>query len=222
MMKRNKKDHSEQPEMTPEEIMNQNPAAPENQEKKEQEDNRKEQAAGESEESKDNASETAAQDSPENGKDQKISELQDKYLRLSAEFDNYRKRTMRERAELIKSAGEDVLSGILPVVDNFERALAHLTDVREPEAIKEGVVLIYNKFKEFISQRGIKEISALNLPFDADLHDAVAKMPVTEKEKHNLVIDVVEKGYYLNDKIIRHAKVVVGEYQDPQTDSSQN
>lgn len=208
--------------MTPEEIMNQNVAEPENQETKGQEENRKEQAAGVSEEPKDNAGETAAQGSTENGKDQKISELQDKYLRLSAEFDNYRKRTMRERAELIKSAGEDVLSGILPVVDNFERALAHLTDVREPEAIKEGVVLIYNKFKEFISQRGIKEISALNLPFDADLHDAVAKMPVTEKEKHNLVIDVVEKGYYLNDKIIRHAKVVVGEYQDPQTDSTQN
>ncbi len=219
-MKRNKKNHSEQPEMTPEEFMNQNHAAPENQEPKEQEENVKAQAAEVSAETKDNANEIPTPDNVEDNKDQKINELQDKYLRLSAEFDNYRKRTIRERADLIKSAGEDVLSGILPVVDNFERALAHLTDAKEPDAIKEGILLIYNKFREFISQRGIKEISALNLPFDADLHDAVAKMPVTEKEKHNLIIDVVEKGYYLNDKIIRHAKVVVGEYRDPH--STQN
>ncbi len=208
--------------MSPEEIMNQNDAAPENHETKEQEKNVTEQAAEVYAEAKDIAKETPAQGSAEDSKDQKINELQDKYLRLSAEFDNYRKRTIRERAELIKSAGEDVLSGILPVVDNFERALAHLTDIKEPDAIKEGVMLIYNKFREFISQRGIKEIGALNLPFDAELHDAVAKMPVSEKEKHNLIIDVVEKGYYLNDKIIRHAKVVVGEYRDPQTDSTQN
>jgi molecular chaperone GrpE len=145
----------------------------------------------------------------------RIAEMNDRYLRLSAEFDNYRKRTIREKSELIKSAGEDILSNILPVLDNFERALAAIKGSSEPEAIKAGIVLIYGKFKEFLTQRGIKEIESLNKPFDAELHDAITKIPVNSKEQQGQVIDVVEKGYYLNDKIIRHSKVVVGEYTEP-------
>jgi len=156
-------------------------------------------------------------DSPLKIVESKLAEMSDKYLRLSAEFDNYRKRTMREKAELVKSAGEDILSNILPVLDNFERALAAIKSTSEPEAIKEGILLIYSKFKDFLTQRGIKEIDTLNKPFDPDLHDAITKIPVSSKEEHGIVIDVVEKGYYLNDKIIRHSKVVVGEYKAPGT-----
>ena len=147
----------------------------------------------------------------------KLAEMNDKYLRLSAEFDNYRKRTIREKADLIKSAGEDILSNILPVLDNFERALSAIKSTSDPEAIKEGIVLIYTKFKEFLNQRGIKEIETLNKPFDAELHDAITKIPVHSKDQQGIVVDVVEKGYYLNDKIIRHSKVVVGEYTMPGT-----
>ena len=161
-------------------------------------------------------------ETPEASAEQKVNELQDKYLRLSAEFDNYRKRTMRERVELIKSAGEDVLTGILPVLDNFERALSHLAETQDFGAIKDGIVLIYSKFKDFLSQRGIREIESLNVPFNADLHDAIARMPVQEKEKHNLVIEVLEKGYYLNDKIVRHAKVLVGDYYETVPQATQN
>jgi molecular chaperone GrpE len=152
----------------------------------------------------------------------KLAEMNDKYLRLSAEFDNYRKRTMRERAELIKSAGEDILSNILPVLDNFERALTAIKSSNDPDAIKEGILLIYGKFKDFLSQRGIKEIDTLNKPFDSELHDAITKFPVSSKDQQGIVIDVVEKGYYLNDKIIRHSKVVVGEYTDPGTSGELN
>lgn len=152
----------------------------------------------------------------------KLAEMNDKYLRLSAEFDNYRKRTMRERGELIKTAGEDILINILPVLDNFERALTAMNNSSDPDAIKEGISLIYNKFKDFLSQRGIKEIDTLNKPFDAELHDAITKIPVTSKEQQGLVMHVVEKGYYLNDKIIRHSKVVVGEYNGSGTSGTEN
>jgi molecular chaperone GrpE len=153
---------------------------------------------------------------PENGKkeptvEEKLAELQDKYLRLSAEFDNYRKRTLRERTDLIKSAGEDILTGILPVMDNMERGMAAMKDAKEPEAVKEGIALIYNKFKEFLQQRGVKEIEALNLDFNADLHEAVTKIPVQDAGMKGKVVDVLEKGYYLYDKIIRYSKVVVGD-----------
>jgi molecular chaperone GrpE len=152
----------------------------------------------------------------------RLADMNDKYLRLSAEFDNYRKRTLREKAELVKSAGEDILSNILPVLDNFERALSAIKSNSEPEAIKEGILLIYSKFRDFLTQRGVKEIDTLNKPFDPDLHDAITKIPVTSKEKQGIVIDVVEKGYYLNDKIIRHSKVVVGEYTEPGTSGAKS
>lgn len=135
----------------------------------------------------------------------------EKYLRLSAEFDNYRKRTLKERMELMKSAGEDIFLNILPVMDNFERALNSMEEAKDVDAVKEGVVLIYNKFREFLSQRGIKEIEAVNKEFDTDVHEAVTKIPAPKKKMVGKVLDVIEKGYFLNDKVIRFAKVVVGE-----------
>ena len=141
----------------------------------------------------------------------KYTEMNDKYLRLSAEFDNYRKRTLKERMELIKSAGQDILINILPIKDNFERALASLETAKDPKAIKEGIELIYTNFVEFLSQRGIKEIDAKEKEFDTDLHEAVTKIPAPSKKLKGKNIDVIEKGYLLHEKVIRFAKVVVGE-----------
>lgn len=142
---------------------------------------------------------------------EKLAVMQDKYLRLSAEFDNYRKRTLREKIELTKYAAEEVLLKILPVMDDFERALSHIEDAKDWPAIKDGIILIYNKFSEFLKQQGIKEIDALNCPFNVELHDAVAKVPVEEEEMKGQNVDVILKGYYLKDKVIRYSKVVVGE-----------
>ncbi|MGC9373471.1 MAG: nucleotide exchange factor GrpE [Bacteroidales bacterium] len=152
----------------------------------------------------------------ESSKDKKsaqeeIEELNDKYLRLAAEYDNYRRRTLKEKMELAKSAGEDILINILPVMDDFERGLASIDKAKEVDAIKEGVLLIYNKFKEFLKQRGVKEIEAKEKEFDTDLHEAVTKIPAPSEELKGKVIDVIEKGYLLNDKVIRYAKVVIGE-----------
>lgn len=143
--------------------------------------------------------------------EEKYNELHDKYLRLSAEFDNYRKRSLRERAELIKTAGDEVLKQILPVIDNFERALKAMDQANDIDALKEGVVLIYNNFKDFIQQQGIKEIPALNEPFNLDVHEAVAIIPAPAEEQKGKIIDVVQKGYILHEKVIRFSKVVVGE-----------
>jgi molecular chaperone GrpE len=143
--------------------------------------------------------------------DEKLAEMQDKYLRLSAEFDNYRKRTLREKMELAKYASEDILLKILPVMDDFERALAVMQTDTDCSAVKSGIELIYGKFTDFLKQNGIKEIESLNSAFNVDLHDAVAKIPVEDEAKRGMIVDVVKKGYFLQDKVIRHAKVVVGE-----------
>ncbi|MDP4208780.1 MAG: nucleotide exchange factor GrpE [Bacteroidota bacterium] len=140
-----------------------------------------------------------------------IKDLQDKHIRLMAEFDNFRKRSMKERSELIKSAGEDILVNILPVIDDFERGLAAMENSQDVEAVKQGVVLIYNKFKDFMAQRGIKEIEALKQDFNVDVHEALTKIPAPEEDLKGKVVDVIQKGYYLNDKVVRYAKVVVGE-----------
>jgi len=142
---------------------------------------------------------------------EKLAEITDKHLRLQAEFDNFRKRTMKEKAELIKSGGESVLINILPVVDDFERALTSLKDVPAEDAGKKGTQLIYNKFSEFLKQNNIKEIDAFNQNFDVDLHEAITKFPVSDEKLKGKVVDVVQKGYTLNDKVIRFAKVVIGE-----------
>ncbi len=143
--------------------------------------------------------------------EEKLAEMQDKYVRLSAEFENYRKRTLREKMELSKYAGENLLLKIIPLMDDFERALSHMDSATDSVAMKNGIDLIYVKFSEFLKQNGIKEIESLNSNFNVDLHEAVAKVPVTEDEKKGKVIDVMQKGYYLQDKVIRFSKVVVGE-----------
>jgi molecular chaperone GrpE len=140
-----------------------------------------------------------------------VEEWKDKYIRLSAEFDNYRKRTLKEKADLIRTAGEDVLTSILPVVDDFERGLKNLETAQDMEAVKQGVVLIYNKFRDFLTARNVKEIEAQNLDFNVDEHEAITKIPAPTDELKGKVVDVVQKGYRLGDKIIRFPKVVVGE-----------
>ena len=141
----------------------------------------------------------------------KYDELNDRYLRLMAEFDNYRKRTLKEKMDLTKYAEEDVIKGILPVVDNMERAIKSLESATDLNAVKEGIDLIYKKFMEFLEKRGIKEIEALNKELDTDLHEAVTKFAAPSDDLKGKIIDVIEKGYYLHDKVIRYAKVVVGE-----------
>ena len=142
---------------------------------------------------------------------EKLAEMQDKYIRLSAEFDNYRKRTLREKMDMTKYAGENLFLSIIPLVDDFERALRHMDNTPECEAMKNGIEIIYGKFSDFLKQNGVKEIESLNSNFNVDLHEAVAKVPVEEAEKKGKVIDVVEKGYYLQDKVLRFSKVIVGE-----------
>lgn len=141
----------------------------------------------------------------------KLAEMQDKYIRLSAEFDNYRKRTLKEKIELSKYASEELLLKILPLMDDFDRALKHMEDGTDCAAMKSGIDLIYGKFNEFLKINGVKEIEALNSSFNVDIHEAVAKVPVTEEEKKGKIVDVILKGYYLQDKVIRFSKVVVGE-----------
>ena len=142
---------------------------------------------------------------------EKLTELNDKYLRLSAEFDNYRKRTLKEKMELTKSAGEKVLSGILPVMDNFERALKSMEMAKDVPALREGVELIYSNFKDFLSQNGVKEMECLHTDFDPELQEAVTKIPAPAEDLKGKVVDCIQKGYTLNDKVIRFPKVVVGE-----------
>ncbi|WP_421918146.1 nucleotide exchange factor GrpE [Marinifilum sp.] len=141
----------------------------------------------------------------------KLQDISDKYMRLSAEFDNYRKRTLKEKMELTKSAGEKILVNVLPVMDNFERALQSIDEAKDVEALKEGVHLIYNNFKDFILQNGVQEIEAINKEFDTDIHEAITKIPAPSEDMKGKVVDCVEKGYTLNEKVIRFAKVVVGE-----------
>jgi len=141
---------------------------------------------------------------------EKLAEMQDRYLRLSAEFDNFRKRTLREKMELSKYATENLFIKILPVMDDFDRAISHMDEAQDCAAMKSGIDLIYNKFAEFLKQNGVKEVETSDGEFNVDLHDAVAKTSAPE-EMRGRIIEVIQKGYYLNDKVIRHSKVVVGE-----------
>ena len=136
---------------------------------------------------------------------EKLAELNDKYVRTYSEYENYRKRTQTEKAELILNGGKDVLKAILPVVDDLERALQAMTD----ENAKEGVTMIYNKLMNTLQQKGVKPIEAKGTKFDDNLHEAVTQFPAADESQKNMVIDVVEKGYFLNDKVLRYAKVVV-------------
>ncbi len=142
---------------------------------------------------------------------QKHEELNDSYLRLHAEYDNFRKRTLKEKAELIKNGGERVLIGIISLVDDFERALESLQRAEDKEAVLEGIELIHSKFINFLKQHGVNEIEAVGQPFDADRFEAVTTIPVEDEEQKGKVVDCIQKGYALNDKIIRYPKVIVGE-----------
>jgi molecular chaperone GrpE len=173
--------------------------------------------ASEDKQSSENQAGTSVDSTPDNvvaeirAAEEKLAEMQDKYIRLSAEFDNYRKRTLREKMDMSKYAGEDLLLKIIPIMDDFERALSHMDNATDCTAMKSGIDLIYNKFGEFLKQNGVKEIESVNSNFNVDLHEAVAKVTVNEEEKKGTVIDVVQKGYYLQDKVLRFSKVVVGE-----------
>jgi molecular chaperone GrpE len=141
----------------------------------------------------------------------KLKEQEDKYLRLSADFDNYRKRTLKEKIEMTRYAGAEILSQILPVIDDFERAIASMKETQNCDAVKQGVELIYTKFKDYLNQQGVEEINALHQEFDTDLHEAVTKIPAPKNDLKGKIVDVIEKGYRLNDRVIRYSKVVVGE-----------
>ncbi len=140
-----------------------------------------------------------------------LENLNDKHLRLIAEYDNFRKRTLREKMELSQSAGESIILGILPVVDDFDRARAHLGTASDLDAVKDGIDLIYNKFKDFLKYQGVVEIETENHEFDSETHEAITKIPAPSEDMKGKVIDCVQKGYKLNDKVIRYPKVVVGE-----------
>ena len=140
----------------------------------------------------------------------RMDEVSDKYVRLAAEFDNYRRRTAKERLELISTAGEDVIKGMLPVLDDCERALQVLRESGSDKAAIEGTELIFNKLMTYLKGRGLSVIEAVGKELDTDYHEAVAQFPVQESDKKNRIVDVIQQGYMLNDKVIRFAKVVVG------------
>ena len=141
---------------------------------------------------------------------EQIEEQKDKYLRLSAEFDNYRKRTMKEKAELILNGGEKSISSILPIVDDFERALKNRETATDVAAVKEGVDLIFQKFVKILGEQGVKKIETENADFNTDLHEAIAQVPAPSDEMKGKIIDCVKTGYTLNEKVIRHSQVAVG------------
>lgn len=140
-----------------------------------------------------------------------IEEQKDKYLRLFAEFDNFRKRTMKEKAELIKNGGEKAINAVLPVLDDLERALQNMEKTEDVKAIYDGVNLIYQKFLKNLHQEGLEKMEPVGADFDTDYHEAIALVPAQSEEQKGKVLDCVQTGYKLNDKVIRHAKVVVGQ-----------
>uniref|UniRef100_UPI003FF07C08 nucleotide exchange factor GrpE n=1 Tax=Prevotella sp. TaxID=59823 RepID=UPI003FF07C08 len=185
-------------------------------------DNKKEQEIDETLEKEDNTeNETTAEtedtqtDNVAEEKDEltkakeEIAQLKDKYLRAIAEFDNYKKRTLKEKAELLLNGSEKTVTSILPILDDFERALADNNE--DPKAMKEGITLIYNKFIKTLESLGVKKIDTDGKDFDVDYHEAVAMVPGMGDDNKGKVIDCVQTGYQLNDKVIRHAKVAVGQ-----------
>lgn len=140
-----------------------------------------------------------------------IADLKDKYLRSVAEFDNYRKRTMKEKAELILNGSEKTITAILPIVDDMERAMANVEKADDMEAVKEGMELIYQKFQKTLENLGLKKIETAGADFDTDFHEAIAMVPGMGDDKKGKILDCVQTGYKLNDKVIRHAKVAVGQ-----------
>ena len=138
------------------------------------------------------------------------SEWQNKYLRLYAEFDNFKRRTSKERLELLQIAGKDVIVDLLPVLDDFERAQKSMETASDIEAVKEGVKLVHHKLKNLLTSKGLKEMNAIGAEFDADVHEGITNIPAPSEDLKGKVLDELEKGYYLNDKVIRFAKVIIG------------
>ncbi|MCZ4223576.1 nucleotide exchange factor GrpE [Pedobacter rhodius] len=139
-----------------------------------------------------------------------VQQLNDKYLRLYAEFDNYKRRTQKERVELLQTAGKDVIVSLLPVLDDFDRALKAMETATDVTPVKEGILLVSTKLKNTLAQKGLKDVESINKDFDTDFHEAITNIPAPSDELKGKVIDEVEKGYTLNDNVIRFAKVVVG------------
>ena len=194
----------------------------ENMEKQEEKVTKQEEVNNHEEQSETPASEKTTEESKELSPEEKlqqsldeaekrIAEIQDKYLRLSAEFDNYRKRTIKEKSEIIKNAAEKTITAILPVLDDMERAIANMQKSEDTKAWLEGVELINNKFLKILSQEGLNKIETEGAAFDTDYHEAIAMIPAPNEEQKGKVLDCVQTGYKLNDKVIRHAKVAVAQ-----------
>lgn len=194
----------------------------ENMEKQEEKVTKQEEVNNHEEQSETPASEKTTEESKELSPEEKlqqsldeaekrIAEIQDKYLRLSAEFDNYRKRTIKEKSEIIKNAAEKTITAILPVLDDMERAIANMQKSEDAKAWLEGVELINNKFLKILSQEGLNKIETKGADFDTDYHEAIAMIPAPNEEQKGKVLDCVQTGYKLNDKVIRHAKVAVAQ-----------
>lgn len=151
-----------------------------------------------------------ADESAQDKKQQELDEMRDKYLRLIAEFDNYKKRTARERIELMQTANKEVIVSLLDVLDDSERATKQLETTTDINALKDGVSLVFNKLKNTLQAKGLKPMESLHTEFNADLHEAITEIPAPTPDLQGKVVDVMQKGYYLNDKLIRFARVIVG------------
>ena len=184
-----------------------------NQESAEETDKQSEETANENASEEEAAKEEQATEEkdPLEAAHQEIEELKDKWLRSVAEFENYRKRTLKERAELILNGGEKVITAILPILDDMERAIENGAKTDDPEVLREGMTLIHQKFIKTLEAQGVSKIETKDADFDTDVHEAVAMVPGMGEEKKGKVIDCLQQGYKLNDKVIRHAKVAVGQ-----------
>ena len=170
-----------------------------------------EEEASTSENAEASAEDTEEEKDPLEKAQEEIAELKDKWLRSVAEFENYRKRTLKERAELILNGGEKFITTILPILDDMERAIANGEKTDDPEVLREGMMLIYQKFMKTLEAQGVSKIETEDADFDTDVHEAVAMVPGMGDDKKGKVIDCLQQGYKLNDKVIRHAKVAVGQ-----------
>lgn len=157
------------------------------------------------------AVEDAAEEAPATAKaDAELADLKDKYLRLAAEFENYKRRTTKERADLFKTANQELMVALLPVLDDFDRARHHTKDTDDANAVRESIDIIQGKLHKTLSQKGLAPMEATGHAFDPDLHEAITQIPAPSEDLKGKIVDEVEKGYYLGDKVIRHAKVVLG------------
>lgn len=186
-----------------------------NEELKEEALNNPEMANEETQENSANTDSTEAKEeekeAPKPTVEEELAIYKDKHLRMYSEFENFRRRSAKERVELIQNAGKDIISSLLPILDDFDRAMAANKDSEDVEAIKEGMNLIHNKIFNLLTQQGLNEMKAQGKDFNSDEYEAIAKIPAPSEDLKGKVIDVTEKGYYLNSKILRHAKVVIGE-----------